>query len=53
MGRAITAIARPVTAVARETARRLDPVIFGLIGADRRLEPGAPALWVACTKWEW
>jgi hypothetical protein len=53
MGRAITAVARPVTALARETARRLDPVIFGLIGADRRLEPGAPALWVACTKWEW
>jgi hypothetical protein len=53
MGRAITAVARPVTALARETARRLDPAIFGLIGADGRLEPGAPALWVACTKWEW
>ena len=53
MGRAITAVARPVTALARETARRLDPVIFGLIGTDGQLEPGAPALWVACTKWEW
>ena len=53
MGRAINAVARPVTALARETARRLDPVIFGLIGADGRVEPGAPALWVACTKWEW
>ena len=55
MGWAMTAVARPVTALARrgETARRLDPVIFGLIGADGRLEPGWPALWVACTKWEW
>jgi len=53
MGRAVTAVARPMTALARETARHLDPVIFGLIGADGRLEPGAPALWVACTEWEW
>lgn len=53
MGRAITAVTRPVPALAREAAGRLDPVIFGLIGADGRLEPGWPALWVACTKWEW
>jgi hypothetical protein len=53
MGRMINAVARPVTVLARGTARRLDPVIFGLIGADGRLEPGASALWVACTKWEW
>ena len=53
MGRAMTAVARPVTALDRETAHRLDPVIFGLVGADGRLEPGWPALWVACTKWEW
>jgi hypothetical protein len=53
MSWAITAVARPVTTLARESARRLDPVIFGLIGADGRLEPGGPALWVACAKWEW
>jgi hypothetical protein len=53
MSWAITAVTRSVTALARESARRLDPVIFGLIGADGRLEPGVPALWVACTKWEW
>jgi hypothetical protein len=49
----MTAVTRPVPALAREAAGRLDPVIFGLIGADGRLEPGWPALWVACTKWEW
>lgn len=53
MGRAIAAVARPVNAFARETAHRLDPVIFGLIGADGLPEPGWPALWVACTQWEW
>ena len=53
IGRAITAVVRPVQALAHETARQLDPVIFGLIGADGRLEPGWPALWVACTSWEW
>jgi hypothetical protein len=53
MDRAITAVTRPVAALTRETVRRLDPVIFGLIGADGRLDPGWPALWVACTKWEW
>lgn len=53
MERAITAVARPVAALTQATARRLDPVIFGLIGADGRLEPNRPALWVACTAWEW
>jgi hypothetical protein len=53
MGRAITAVTRRVPALAREAAGRLDPVIFGLIGVAGRLEPGRPALWVACTKWEW
>jgi hypothetical protein len=53
MGRALTATARSMQVLARETAARLDPVMFGLIGADGRLDPGWPALWVACTSWEW
>jgi hypothetical protein len=56
MGQAMAALARPVTALAQradEFVRRLDPVVFGLIGVDGRLEPGSPVLWVACTMWEW
>jgi hypothetical protein len=56
MSRVMTALARPATTLAHqagEAARRLDPVLFGLIGADGRLGPGWPVLWVACTKWEW
>jgi hypothetical protein len=53
MGRALTAVARPMQVLARQTAGLLDPVMFGLIGEDGRLEPGWPALWVACTSWEW
>lgn len=53
MNRVVTAVARPAAALARETSRMLDPVIFGLIAADGRLEPGWPALWVVCTSWEW
>ncbi len=32
---------------------QLDPIIFGVIGADRQLTAGRPVLWIALTAWEW
>jgi hypothetical protein len=37
----------------RRAVSQLDPIIFGVIGADRHLVPGQPALWIALTAWEW
>jgi hypothetical protein len=56
MDAALRGAARGAGAVARSSRRalaQLDPIIFGVVGSDRPLRPGQPALWIALTAWEW
>lgn len=56
MDTALRGLTRGADVLARSSRRavaHLDPIIFGVIGAGRPLNPGHPALWVALTAWEW